>query len=128
MPSSLVAYPSEDAPLLSWARYSMMNLPFAFTTAGLNVPADSKPIPCGDSSGSKDSRLQGLKGGAKTSPRAVKAKSRIAHKGAEPGKDSRVLLMMPYRPVRASPPVLVPARSVGDLQPELNRCAVRWLR
>src|SRR5207249_5407222 len=100
----------------------MTNLPCTFTTAGLNVPADSKPFPCGDSIGSEDSRLQGLKGGAKTAPRAVKAKSRIAHKRTEPGKDPSVLLMSHYRPLRRACAPSRPARSVGDLQPELN-CA-----
>src|SRR2546422_1010208 len=79
MPPPLVAYPSDDVPLPSWARYSMTNLPFSFTTAGLKVPADSKPLPRGDSIGSEDSRLQEPKGGRKAAPKAAKARSSAAH-------------------------------------------------
>jgi hypothetical protein len=36
----------------------MTNFPSFFTTAGLNVPADSKPLPLGPITGSVDSLVQ----------------------------------------------------------------------
>src|SRR6266436_711996 len=42
----------------------MTNLPSSFTTAGLNVPADSNPSPRGDTMGSGESLVHFPKGGA----------------------------------------------------------------
>src|SRR5229473_4311140 len=76
MPSSLVAYPSDEVPLWSCARYSITNFPSFFTTEGLNVPADSKPSPWGDTMGSGESRVHfpkgGVKGTAATAARAMR--------------------------------------------------------
>src|SRR5229473_2514350 len=59
----------------------MTNLPLLMTTAGLNVPADSQPLPCGERMGAFDARCQapknqlvaalrtsGDEGASKTSP------------------------------------------------------------
>src|SRR5580658_184239 len=43
----------------------MTNFPSFFITAGLNVPADSNPLPLGDTTGSATSRVHFPKGGAK---------------------------------------------------------------
>src|SRR5882672_8594623 len=40
----------------------MMNFPLRRTTAGLNVPADSQVVPCGERIGSFDARFQAPKG------------------------------------------------------------------
>src|ERR1700737_1417282 len=41
----------------------MTNLPSFFTTAGLKVPADSNPLPSGETMGSGESRVHFPKGG-----------------------------------------------------------------
>src|SRR5580700_4110645 len=63
MPSSLVAYPSEEVPLRSCARYSITYWPSFLTTDGLNTPADSNPSPRGDKIASGKSRVHFPKGG-----------------------------------------------------------------